>query len=564
MEYDEHTFTQWLGSLRANPDYAGHPLLAELEELGERYRRLAQREQKVTRISDLMQRQLLEMNAELETANRAKSEFLAVMSHEVRTPLNGILGIVQVLERTRLDGYQRERLQTLSYAGQALSTLLENVLDLAHLEGAPIELERKPFEPRRLVESIAALNTARAEEKGVRLETEFVGDIPQRLLGDSGRLGQLLLNLVSNAVKFTEQGQVAVCLEALDGAGRYALSVSDTGIGTDRDPELLFRPFTQAESSTRREHGGNGLGLAICKRLAEAMEAELSFVSRKGQGTRVCLTLNLCSAPEAGEVIGEGESPLRAARVLVVEDERVNQDVLCALLEHSGHRVCAAADGEHAVAAVQSERPDVVLMDLHMPKLDGIAATARIRALADPVLSRVPILLLSADTSPINQAAARKVGVSGFLAKPVDIVVLNRTIDHLLRAEDGAAPECAADSGDAGDEHVDAGRLAELLRGLNRSGFDNLFNLFQHRAREYLDSIREADGSDPKTIASQAHRLVGASGTLGLRSLSNLAARVEQQARGDGGDDALDGGVEALELSYRHAMDAVNAWLAQQ
>jgi signal transduction histidine kinase/NO-binding membrane sensor protein with MHYT domain/ActR/RegA family two-component response regulator len=351
-----------------------------------------------------------------EAANRAKTEFLANMSHEIRTPLNGVLGIAEALQRTRLTARQASMLEVIRASGQTLDELLRDILDLARVEAGELTLSPEPVAVAELCESVAALFDGRAREKGLTLKIEIEPAADVRVLADPLRLRQVLTNLVSNGVKFTETGSVTIAARLV--GARLHLEVSDTGVGFDAAlKDDLFRRFGQADGSATRVHGGAGLGLPLCRRLAALMDATLDCRSAPGAGAAFWLEA-------AFPILGAAPSALpdedRAPRVLVVDDNAVNRQVLELILDSAGVEHAAAENGVEAVEAATSEPFDAILMDIQMPVMDGLEATRRIRAWeAEAGQPARPIYIVSANCLPEHVAAGQAAGANGHIAKPV-------------------------------------------------------------------------------------------------------------------------------------------------
>ncbi|WP_419252375.1 ATP-binding protein [Caulobacter sp. ErkDOM-YI] len=335
--------------------------------------------------------------AEAQEANRAKSAFVAMMSHELRTPMNGVLGLAHALSSTRLDARQADYLEMIIQSGDGLMTILNDILDLSKVEAGKLELEAEPFEIRRLASQIHLVWSQTAQLKGLALTLDVAPETPAWLLGDPLRVRQILLNLVSNALKFTEAGRVEIRI-APGEAGGVDIVVADTGVGLSVEQQVsLFSPFSQGDRSTARRFGGTGLGLAISRHLAQLMGGEITVTSALGQGStfRVHLALTLAQAPAALEPAGLSLT-LEGTRVLVVDDNQVNQAVARAILETVGIIIATADDGRQALARLRIEDFDVVLMDVHMPEMDGVEAVRRIRA-GEGGRVDIPILALTAD-----------------------------------------------------------------------------------------------------------------------------------------------------------------------
>ncbi|WP_374656858.1 ATP-binding protein [Phenylobacterium sp.] len=335
--------------------------------------------------------------AEALQASQAKSAFLAMMSHELRTPMNGVLGMAHALASTRLSRKQSNYLDMIVQSGDGLMAILNDILDLSKIEAGKLELEAVPFDIERIGRQLFMLWSETARQKGVELALEIDPATPVWLEGDPVRVRQILLNLVSNALKFTDQGIVGVAIGP-SATGGIELVVSDTGIGmTEEQQARLFHAFSQGEISTTRRFGGTGLGLSICRQLAEMMGGEISVSSRPGQGSTFRVRLPLAPAEGPDDADGAGEVvTLDGMGVLVVDDNKVNQAVAQAVLEAAGAQVRCADDGVDGLEMLRAGRFDVVLMDIHMPRMDGIEALKRIRA-GEAGLRSVPVMALTAD-----------------------------------------------------------------------------------------------------------------------------------------------------------------------
>ena len=329
-------------------------------------------------------------------ASRAKSAFLAMMSHELRTPMNGVLGLAHALRGTALDARQAEYLEMIEESGQGLMAILNDILDLSKIEAGKLSLEVAPFDVRKLALQTRAVWSESARLKDLDLILEVSPSTPAWVAGDAARVRQILMNLVSNALKFTDAGRVVIRLGAE--ASVVTISVSDTGVGMSAEQiKRLFTPFSQGDRSTARRYGGTGLGLSICRQLADLMAGEILVVSEPGVGSTFTVRLPL---PEAtAPVLAPVPAPapqLDGARVLVVDDNAVNQTVARAILEAVGAVVAVANDGHAALARLRIEEFDVVLMDVHMPVMDGVEAVRRIRA-GEAGRRDLPIVALTAD-----------------------------------------------------------------------------------------------------------------------------------------------------------------------
>ncbi len=378
-----------------------------------------------------------------ERADRAKSDFLAVITHELRTPLNGVIGMTGLLLDGRLDAQSRRYAETLREAGEHLLQLINDVLDFTKLEANRLSFEEILFEPETVLNSAVELLLPRARAKGLALETEVGAGVPARVRGDPGRLRQVLMNLVSNAVKFTDRGEVRVRIAAEpDGPEHVMLrfAVSDTGIGIAAEHlPKLFLEFSQIDSSISRRFGGTGLGLAICRKLVHGMGGEIAAESEPGRGSTFRFAARVRAVAD-GRVGRPAAAPIAPAapahslRVLVAEDNQTNQVVIRAMIGKLGHRADLVGNGLEAVDAVRKRPYALVLMDVMMPEMDGLEATRLIRALPEP-LCRIPIFGLTAHAAAAEHQACLAAGMDRVITKPVTIAALAEPIGELVAAD---------------------------------------------------------------------------------------------------------------------------------
>jgi signal transduction histidine kinase/CheY-like chemotaxis protein len=374
-----------------------------------------------------------------EQANAAKSDFLANVSHEIRTPMNGVTGMAQLLFESPLTPDQREMVATIRDSSQALVIVLNDVLDFSKIEARKLAIERVPFFLKPVVESAASLVREDARRKSLGFFVQVDNSLPPRVIGDPVRLRQILLNLLGNAVKFTEKGEVVLEVRRCpDGGDGIRFSVKDTGIGiTEEARERLFRPFMQADASTTRRFGGTGLGLAICGRLVELMGGKMGLHSEVGRGSMFWFTAPLPEAPplELPAPAAGDAAALPQLRILVSEDNEVNRRIAARMLARLGHEVRTAGTGWEAVQAVEQEHFDLVLMDCQMPVLDGYQATAQIRQGESKRDRRVPIIAMTAHALAGDRERCLDAGMDGYLAKPLDLAALEEAIrKHCLPA----------------------------------------------------------------------------------------------------------------------------------
>jgi CheY-like chemotaxis protein/anti-sigma regulatory factor (Ser/Thr protein kinase) len=404
---------------------------------------------------------MVKSQVDADRASKAKSTFLATISHEIRTPLNGVLGMTQVMRLDELSPVQSERLDVVQRSGEALLALLNDVLDMSKIEAGRIELELTDFDLGRTIGAACEAFGALTADKGVALT--FAGETAQGLFrGDPTRVRQIVSNLLSNAAKFTERGQIGITA-ARTGDG-VRLTVSDTGIGmTAEAVGRMFERFSQADASTTRRFGGTGLGLPICRELTSLMGGTIAVESTPGRGSTFTVELPLPyigpSAPPSPATLAHPGTPLesrdRPLRILVAEDNPTNQLVLRSLLQFAGNiEVEMVGDGALAVEAWEAGTWDLVLMDVNMPVMDGVAATRRIRSLeAESGRPRIPIIALTANAMTHQVAEYRAAGMDGHVAKPIDAARLFQALEAALDETAGQDDQPMA----AREDHARAG-----------------------------------------------------------------------------------------------------------
>jgi PAS domain S-box-containing protein len=500
-----------------------------------------------------------------DAANLAKSAFLANMSHEIRTPLNAVIGLTHLQRLEPLSAAQRARLDKIDGAAQHLLAIISDILDLSKIEAGEMQLEQLDFALAPLLDGVRSMVAAGAVAKGLALGVE-IDAMPLWLRGDPTRLRQALLNFAANAVKFTHQGQVLLRVRLLgmrpEGVHlRFEVQDSGIGIRAEQLPQL-FEPFAQADASTTRRFGGTGLGLAITRRLVRLMGGEVGASSVPGQGSTFWFTTTLA--------LGRGQAPARSAGpaddpslllrqrhagalVLVVEDNPINREVAEALLQAAGLRVHSTDNGRHALALVHQQRHDLVLMDMQLPEMDGLAATRAIRG--DPALARLPILAMTANAFAEDRQACLAAGMSDFVAKPVNpsdlYAALLRCLDIAparpglpLAATPSGQPALASPPAAPGPLQALTGLLGDevpatlaRLRG-DLPRYQRLLRQFVVRQRQDPDRIQALLGlGEPAEARGLAHDIKGAAATLGAARLAGLAAAVEHGLRPQAGAD---------------------------
>ena len=518
---------------------------------------------RVNRKNAQQAREMTDLALKAEAASETKSQFLAMMSHEVRTPLNGILGMINLLLDGKLEHKQRHYAESARQSSEALFDILNDILDFSRLEAGKLEMEEKVFNLETLVHNIVRLFGPQAAERRLFLNFELLPGVPRYLKGDPGRLRQVILNLVGNAIKFTKRGGVSIQVSASEGPqGDVLLSiiVNDTGIGIPDDKrDTIFESFAQADARTSRKFGGTGLGLAICKRLVGLMGGEIVCDSMPEVGSTFSFTAKVCR-PAPSELPRQAEAapaatarPRPGTRVLVVEDSPTNLELAVIMLEKLDCRVATATNGLEAVKAVGEGRFDLVLMDLQMPEMDGFEATAKIRALQAPIRD-VPIVALTANAMKGDRQRCLDAGMNDYLSKPLRREDLEKAVACWSAAKRPAPADATCrpvqirqlpQTGEISEmqkampapEVLDLSVLERLTEETGPEALPRMLARFLSEMPERLAAITAGlagEQSAPDVLAAtqrHCHSLKSAAATFGALPLSHLAAEMEAAAK---------------------------------
>ncbi|MDX1975925.1 MAG: ATP-binding protein [Rickettsiales bacterium] len=531
-------------------------LLSVMANIGKQLGQTIEREHTLKKLkranmkAEAAARDLQDSLLKAEEANKAKSDFLANMSHELRTPMNGVLGMAQLLANTSLDSEQKELVSTINSSGEGLLMLLNDILDFSKIEAGALVLENIPYNPKEVMQQTVQLLTMNVGKKGIELFLEIDDDIPTHIMGDSGRMRQIITNLVGNSIKFTHQGYVRLSARLTEpNHDHLHIRVEDTGIGIPQDKlGSIFEKFTQADASVTRKYGGTGLGLAITQQLVTMMGGEMGVESQEGMGSVFwfnipCIEANYCEinahkpAMEA-MTISHKRIPIAEAKALLVEDYHVNQVFAQKLLKKYGfEHIDLAESGTEALKKYHAQDYDVIFMDCQMPEMDGYQATIKIREIEQDTLMHIPIIAMTANAMMGDREKCLKAGMDDYVSKPLRAQHLQTILQNLFILNDDSAGLAIGKTEVVTPGYEDPPVDMEQLRIFTDGDPEEervLAQLFFEQAQEMITILEQSISADKcEAWKSAAHRFKGSSGNFGAMKLHNLCKHAESHYEGE-------------------------------
>lgn len=499
----------------------------------------------------VIQNELIKAEARATEASELKSSFLANMSHEIRTPLNGIVGMAKLLESTGLTSEQRDFLDTMKVSSNSLLALINQILDFSKIESGKMQLEEAPFELYSLIQSTVSIVDYAATSKNLRIVTNIAPDVPEFYLGDALRLRQVLLNLLNNAIKFSERGTIQLNVakkKAWDSRATLAFEIIDEGVGMDEETKRkLFQTFTQGDESTSRKFGGSGLGLAISKQIVEMMDGSIGVESRYEEGSRFYFDVVLKVSKFRTEIRMESSTEMKprtlGAHLLIAEDNKVNQKVVAEMMKMLGCSLKLVANGRAVLEALRAEKFDLILMDGQMPDMDGYEATRRIRnGEAGEESMRIPIVATTANAIKGDIERCLEAGMNDYIGKPISYDDLAYKVEKWLRR---------------GKQLIDRESIERLVALGKTSGTDllpGLIALFENESKAALESLaKDLEDQNFEAVAKTAHSLKSSAANLGALRLRDMAERIEK-SKADSNARHLAILIEAARTEYAGAL----------
>ncbi len=576
--------------LRETKDTADHSRLLKVIEK-ERELLAEFRARETERVNEMRQ-----AKEAADEANRAKSAFLAVVSHEIRTPMTGVMGMVRMLLDSSITKQQRDYVLTIQESSEAMMALLNDILDFERIQRGKIELENISFDLHRLIQGVITLMSGHAVEKGISLSARMDDDLPKFVKGDPTRLRQVLLNLMGNAIKFTQHGEVTLLVKNMgqndqnpkDDKFMIYFAIQDTGIGISAEAKKnLFTPFGQANSSINRKFGGTGLGLAISKGLIETMGSAININSKEGEGSTFFFTLEMergLAASVSEKTVQTPQAPVSARiRILVVDDNAITRKVVIGFLEQNGHEILTASSAEEALAKINQDAFDLIFMDIELPSMPGNMATKQLREHRDRTKAAIPVIAMTGNIAKEDRERYLADGMSGFIAKPIEAEQLRNIVNEVARksfereirmpetsapdpfamsAEDFAEQARKAEAANLDKNVFNPDMLQSLKDTIGAKQLGDLLTELIVKTEEILQAMQDASKqNDLVTLAARAHELKGMAGNFGLVEISSIAAQAERKAKNAETSD-LGPLVGSLPDASMRAQNALKEWSA--
>lgn len=522
----------------------------------------------IRRNQEKLGRQLEVTAKQAQAANQAKSDFLAMVSHEIRTPLNGVIGMSELLRESASPAQVEDYANTIHDSANQLLAMINEILDFSKIEAGHLTLETSPTELKPLVDSVVVLFAPRAKMKGLALKVNVDALVPAWVLVDAGRLRQILLNLIANAIKFTDQGEVSIQVSST--VEHLLFEISDTGCGlSEEQQQRLFEPFQQADESVARRFGGTGLGLAICKRLSEAMQGRLGVRSQLGQGSTFWCELPLITAgPITTSLPPAPKRDFNGTTLLLVEDNAVNRKVAMGLLARLGCDIIWAESGHDALAMAQTQQVHLIFMDIQLPDMDGLTVTRRLREQGG-WLASVPIVAMTAGGAEDDRKRCLAAGMDDYITKPLSLSALSNVLALQLFATPEASLKALTVSPTlTGEQSLLNGDTLRMLKTtLGEASMIQLIMLYHQQVSDYSAQLASCLAATPLTseqeqqIARLAHQLRGESLSMGADQLAELAKQIELLAKTQRAtSEQLDEAFSTLRLAAAHTHSALERW----